>query len=527
MRQIRRILIFRLTSLVVITSLLMTMCGAATTDLSIALGSALRNYARRIHRQYSQTPAPPFLGPNPGRDPGRGVWSPAQLADLDRMNDSYQASMHPLFNSRPPTSVSVMSGSSYPWEGTAPTAAGSLNTSNGNKITEIPLLDWKVRGGSPLAFTLYHSSESNYNGILGENWSWTYDVFVNTGGLTGPVIHWGDGTCVPYTTSGSAYTAPAGIYDQLTSSGGAWKITKKDGTVYNLNSFGYLTSVVDRNGNTITLTLNSNDYCTAITDPTGRSISISYNGSNQISSITDPLSRTWSFTYSSNDLTEITWPAVDGTTYYDQFGYNSANCITSHTDRRGNSWGFSYNSSQELTGETNPLSHSWSYGYTSSQTTITDPLSHASYDNYSSGILASHEDEASFSESYNTRDSNYNVTKLTDKRGNVWNYTWDSKGNMLTKEDPLSHTTTWTYNSGYSEPLTVTDANSNETSMTYDSSGNLLTVTDALSHAQETDTYDSYGELQTRKDALSNTTTLGGGIIIKYPKGPTITYQPK
>lgn len=117
--------------------------------------------------------------------------------------------------------------------------------------------------------------------MLGNNWSFSYDIFHNTSG-SASVVHWGEGTCIPYTKVMANYNPPAGIYDKLATAGSGWTVTKKDGTVYAFNSEGYLTSVEDRNGNTITLTLNGNYFCTKITDPTGRYVTINYNGSHEI-----------------------------------------------------------------------------------------------------------------------------------------------------------------------------------------------------------------------------------------------------
>lgn len=137
----------RLISALTVFSLLSAYCSAAKTEASFALGAAMRTLARHIRHQYSQNPAQPWLGRNPGRDPGRGVWSTAQLSELDQMNagggSQLQASLKPYFTSWPSTSVDSSSGPSYPWEGGAPTAGGSVNTENGNKLTAIHLLDWK------------------------------------------------------------------------------------------------------------------------------------------------------------------------------------------------------------------------------------------------------------------------------------------------------------------------------------------------------------------------------------------------
>ncbi len=59
--------------------------------------------------------------------------------------------------------VSAASGPTYPWEA----SAGGINTGNGNKLTQVPLVGWTARGGMPVSFTLAHNSQGVHNSELG------------------------------------------------------------------------------------------------------------------------------------------------------------------------------------------------------------------------------------------------------------------------------------------------------------------------------------------------------------------------
>jgi len=517
---------FRYASLFVAASTGYMQSAIGINSIFGSVGDALRNIARMPQGHYTTAPGMPYLGKNPARDPhGRGGWwktksaKPALSGGHHTVALSFQGMGHVL-------SVAAEPGPAMPWEGSASTAGGSVNTGNGNVLTSLHLVGWKSRGMN-IDFTLYHNSQTNYSDELANGWTWTYDIYINN--LTGnPVVHWGDGLSIPYTAPGgggggdhfeathgprasaefsTTYTPPAGVYDGLVqNSDTTWTLTKKNGTKYQFNTAGFCTSIVDLNGNTITLTLNSSNYCTKVTDPTGKYLTINLSSS-KFTSIVDPLSRTWSFTQSGGELTTVAWPSLGGTVYNDTFTYNSGNAILTHTDKRGEVWTKSYNSDQSIASETDPLSHSSSYGYTSSVTTITDPLSHVRTDNYSSGALSSSQDESSYSDSFTSRDSNFNVLTHVDKNSKTWTYTWDSMGNMLTETDPLSHEWVWTFNS-LNEPLTETDPLSHETQYSYDSYGSLLTVVDPLSHTVKTNTYGSYGLLATASDALSNSVSF-------------------
>lgn len=90
---------------------------------------------------------------------------------------------------------------------------------------------------------------------------------------------------------------------------------KVSGEVYRFDSTGRLTAMVDRNGNTTTLSYAGNNL-TQVTDPVGRSINLSYNGNGFITQATDPLNRMWTYSYDGQSrLTTVTDPIGNITEY--------------------------------------------------------------------------------------------------------------------------------------------------------------------------------------------------------------------
>jgi YD repeat-containing protein len=333
-----------------------------------------------------------------------------------------------------PTVVAV---SANPWEG----SLDGLNTFNGNKQTSVPIVGWTQRGGLPISLVLNHNSRGTHNSELGSKWTHSLDIYALVDGATGNVtVHWGDDQCVTFTKNiNGSYSPPAGFHDTLVANGSpisSYDLTTKGQVTYRFSTphvAWYCTSISDRNGNAATLSYNSQNFITSIQDCTGRTLTFNYTV-NKLTSVTDPLSRTWSFS-GSGPLSQITYPAVGGSTYTESFGYNGANDITSITDRRGNTaWSATYNIDDSLATETDGCSNTTSYCYTSGQTVITDANSHTIKHNYTSGKLSSVEDQAGVSESY-SYDSDLNRTGVTDRRGHSWSYTFDSAGNVLTKTD--------------------------------------------------------------------------------------------
>ena len=237
----------------------------------------------------------------------------------------------------------------------------------------------------------------------------------------------------------------------------------------------HCTKIEDRNGNAITLgyTMPSPGVfrLSTITDSSSRQISLTYTGS-RITSVTSPQSRSWSISYNGNgEANQITWPSVGGNSYNVQLGYDANHCITSYTDRRGKTSTASFNADGSIAWEKDPYLNQISYSYAANQTTITCPNGKVTKHNYTSGKLTSIEDPLAYTEQFRY-DSANNVDRYTDKRGKIWDSTFDTKGNRLTLTNPLSKVTTWTWNS-FNDPLTVTCDDGHQTVNTYNASGNL------------------------------------------------------
>ncbi len=516
---------------------------ALVPTLASAAGQAFRGHPG----SFTDRPVPIRYAERLSRDPETrgGAWSASCLADI-------QNTVQSCFNPPPgepihSTAVAAEPGSTFPWEASVAGNSGEINSGNGNKLTTIPLVSWKCRGGMVLDFTIYHNSQTNYNDELGYGWSWTYDIYINDLGSTA-TVHWGDGLCVPFSMysgggggsggietgnsgvqncspkpkpTATTYYPPTGIYDSLVKNNdGTWTLTKKNQVKYYFNTSGFCNQIQDRNGNSITITLNGNNYATRVTDPSGRYIDISVTNG-KFNSITDPMGRTWSFTRNaSNDLTTVTWPTLDSTNYTDGFMYSSHR-ITRHTDRRGKYWDNTYNSDGSVATEKDPLNHTTTYGYTATAFTATDALNHTTTYTYANGKLASVTDPCGYSVGY-TYDSSKNVTRVTDKRGKYWDYTYDSMGNVLTAQDPYDHTTTYTYNSK-NDVLTVTDPLSHTWTVTRNTNGIPTAITDPLNHSTSIE-WDSNGQPTSITDPLSHTTTLtfntnGALIEVEDPLG--------
>ncbi|MGH7570134.1 MAG: hypothetical protein ACREL9_14380 [Gemmatimonadales bacterium] len=145
----------------------------------------------------------------------------------------------------------------------------------------------------------------------------------------------GDGSAVYFLKSGANFVAPAGEFSQLvtgTPSGGSgWTRRWPDSTKVVFNAAGLMIELRDRWNNMGTILYDASNRVYQITDPLNLAIILNY-GSNGLSSTIDPQNRTTSVTVdASRRLTAITDPDNASTA----FGYEANLRLSTITDRRG------------------------------------------------------------------------------------------------------------------------------------------------------------------------------------------------
>jgi YD repeat-containing protein len=265
------------------------------------------------------------------------------------------------------------------------TYAEPVSTGNGNYVYQHT--DFTIPGrGMPLVLQRSYNALDNYSGPLGANWTHSYNVFAIQTAM-GVVIKWGDGHGETYTLSGGVYIPQPGVFSSLVqNSDNALVLTQKNQTRYLFSTTGILTSIVDKNGNTIALTYRGGNL-TQITDMVGRNLTLSYDGSNRIILVSDPIGRTASFSYSAtNDLAQAT-DAAAGVT---QYTYDTSHHVTSITLPNGQTLLQNiYDSSDRVITQTNGRGFTTTFAYntpSSGQTTITDARGNQTVHTYDSSL---------------------------------------------------------------------------------------------------------------------------------------------
>lgn len=377
---------------------------------------------------------------------------------------------------------------------------------------------------------------------LTDGWTHTYHTFI-TKVDDYLIVHWGGGSIEVYTKNGSAWEPVSmGVYDKLTQNGNTYTIMTKSQVKYTFEEYyagvSYLTHVVDRNNNTLTISyeakVNNEPRISTVSDGKGRSLTFKYKDStNLIQKIIDPLGRTIVFGYTVNSatggyqLSGIKDAKQNETHYY--YGNSSkvstSKLLTKIKLPNGNYIYNTYNDKNYRLTETKNGESTTTIGvwpkYSSSAKSIDSEVSIS---------------RASGTSTFNYTFNENNVVKMLkgDKNLKIEN----TFGNSLHPQLPTAIQTNSTnisnieyYSNGNVKSVTVKGDNGETltTSMTYTTLNDLETITDPMGY---TTTY-SYtnGNLTKIQSPISGITTnikrnTGNGLIesITNPAGIKTEY---
>jgi RHS repeat-associated protein len=439
--------------------------------------------------------------------------------------------------------------------GTTTNPAGSagqpnqqVNTETGNLY--LAYTDYVVPGrGLSFTFTRSYNSLDTYSGPLGIGWTHSYNIILTVLPGGNVKIKDADGHEVIFALSGGSYTPPPGDFDVLTMGTATFILTRPNQTQFIFNFAGQLISIVDRNGNTQTLTYTGGNL-TQLTDTSGRIFTFAYDTSQHLTSLSAPPvsgnpivihytvsssltssqdanGHTTSYSYSSGILTSITDPSskpalavaytggsvttlTAGGIATTGFAYNTPTANTTQiTDPNKNKYFHTYNAASQLVQLTDALAGvtKWTYDALNEITTITNPAGFVtSYSYDANGNRTRVTDPAGDVTAF-TFDIKNDLINSINASGGIISYTYDANGNRLTLRDPLGYITKYAYDQ-FGERISVTDAKGNVTQYFYNANGDMITVTDPLGQVSGY-TYDN----------------AGNQITFVNPRGKTYSYS--
>ncbi|KAB3527512.1 RHS repeat-associated core domain-containing protein [Alkaliphilus serpentinus] len=367
--------------------------------------------------------------------------------------------------------------------------------------------------GIDLQIVRSYNSLDERTGIMGKGWHTNYDSTITINASTGnATITYPDGRILVYqpVAGTNNYTSPESIFDVLEKqSDGSYKLELKNKQIYTYNNSGKLTAITDRNNNTITLQYDGNGNLSYVIGASGKRLTFSFENG-RIRTITDPALRTIKYTYDSlGNLLEV--KGLNGG--IKKYTYNSYG-LTSITDENNKKFIENHYDQYrrvvlQYDEDRNPTTYS--YNTLTMENTYTFNGTTTKY-KYNDRLYI--ERETFYDNTYQeyTYDQWGNRKSIRDRNGNITNYNYDERGNLLsiTAPQPLGYVTTFTYD-GDDNLKEINTPEGGKVNYDYDSKGNLIKATQKLNDLESVETnyyYDNKGRLIKIVDPENNETIL-------------------
>jgi RHS repeat-associated protein len=420
-------------------------------------------------------------------------------------------------------------------------SGGSVNCATGNETQTQTALSAGGRGPALQLALTYNSQlarKQTSAGPFGFGWTGSYSAHLelkNEGHEA--TVYQDNGSTVTFAHSGEAWSAPNILVQAtLASAGSEYVYTLPNQTALHFNSSGQLTSEVDRNGNTLTMSRGGGGRLESIADAAGRKLTLKYDSEGQVESAADPMGHTVKYSYEAGNLATVTLPGEASPRW--KYKYDGSNELTSETDGRGNSTTREYNTAGQVISETDALRHTrkWAYApiYTGTETTITEPNGSTTveqFNEYGSPTSVTRAAgtplAATTTDSYNGSDE---LLSSTNPDKHTTEYGYDAAGDRTSEKNADGDETKWEYDSthdvtGITLPMgekTTIKRNSHgaaevierpapgsttqKTSYKYDSAGDVESMTNPLEHTWKYE-YDAYGDRKSETDPEGNKRT--------------------
>jgi RHS repeat-associated protein len=351
----------------------------------------------------------------------------------------------------------------------------------------------------------------------------------------------------------TTYSQPADLNAKLTKndSTGVYTMTYvRTGSVWTFNSARRLTTLKDKDNNTISLSYTGDGKSvSSITDTQGRAVTVTRTDSvdNYVKKLTDSTGRIWSYTYdvaTTDNVADYTDPAGKHTIY----GRDGNDRVTSITTPAGNVAKIAYDSDGRVTsiirttnaghttGPTTTYAYSTGTGAANAcasgvaQTVVTDPNGNATtYCSSTKGRVTETYDALPahyrHTGSYNDngdRTATSDLAGTANPMSNSFTYATDGTNDLTGGTGPSGETFSMGYytsgdptgDSGGGSlvtyrPKSFTNAQGSVQNFKYNSNGDVTSIADAVGRNQAAITRNSDGTVASVTDGNSNTTTFG------------------
>ncbi|MCL1976199.1 MAG: DUF6531 domain-containing protein [Firmicutes bacterium] len=361
-----------------------------------------------------------------------------------------------------------------------------VNLSTGNFIFFKD--DIEIPGRFPLIFKRFYNSIGETNGILGLNWTHSFNIVLRKEGETAHIT-FGDGHLEIYQAlEDGHYAAPLEHNNILFKSEDGWALTLPSMEQYLFDNEGALQSITDLNGN-----------CTAFkyaegllikVENSGGSLAFSYNDHKRLNRVTDHSGRQIRLTYAQNRLAKVVQPS--GAVY--QYEYDAQGLLCKQINPLGvNTVKNEYDENGRTVKQSFPDGGVMKYAYDDDQkiTVLTQQngskITYRRDDKFRTiGTVYPDGEEIFDYNEHNLR------TLHIDKRGNATKYSYDKNGNLIRVINPLQETIDTDYNN-FNKPEQIKLCGEIKLQTRYDERGNATQISDALERVSKIE-YNATGQ---------------------------------
>ncbi len=169
--------------------------------------------------------------------------------------------------------------------------------------------------GFDFSFTRSYRSKIRFDGPLGHNWDFNYNVHLDADPGGNVSLLDGGGRKDTFVANGAGgFVAPPGHFFVLETEGAGYLLRAPQGVEHHFSADGRLTLIRDRNGNEMSFLYNGAGQLGTVVDTLGRPIEFLYNFEGRLREIRDFSDRSIIYSYDPNgDLVGVRSPIVVGT----------------------------------------------------------------------------------------------------------------------------------------------------------------------------------------------------------------------
>jgi RHS repeat-associated protein len=407
--------------------------------------------------------------------------------------------------------------------------------------------DLRLPARIPIRIERGYWSGLDGQGFFGRGWNFmVYDARLTTSGSSLLLVQ-ADRSRLLFTPDGPGRwvnrSAPAMSGSVVTQRAGdfLFDLRARDGTIHRFDrvvgfsNVAALAAIVDRNGNTVTITREGSNAqsfgrITRITEPAGRAFVLGYDDANRIVTVTDPIDRVVRYAYDAQGRLATVTDAAGGVTGYT---YDVAGRLLTLTDPRSHVvLTNEYDTAGRVARQLRADGSAWRYDYAAIgaaalEMAVTDPRGHSTTHRFDPRGFEISTTDALGQTTVNEYAPGSNQLRVTtDPLGRAIRYDYDASGNVVKVTDRAGQSVSYAYEPAFGQMTSRTDELGSTTRFEYDAAGNLVAVIDALGH-RTTLTRDGHGQLTASADPLASVTTFasdafGHRVAVTNPLGDTV-----